>query len=66
MRKFSLFLPLIMLTACNWIITHPTEDAEAVGLVEQGVQEIYSYERKTLSPTPPQPNVAPPFKQEVQ
>ena len=58
MTKITLFWPLLLLTGCSWVLTHPTEDAEAVGIVEEAAKEVYQYETKTLSPSP-QPGVPP-------
>jgi hypothetical protein len=55
MAKIMISL-IILLASCQWIATHPQEDAEAIQLIEQGTQEIYEYETKTLSPSPQQPN----------
>ncbi len=46
-------------SSCQWIMTHPVEDAEMVQLGEQAVEDLWNYETKTLSPTPPQPNAEP-------
>jgi hypothetical protein len=65
MKKFISLLPLLTLVSCQWIATHPKEDAEVISAVEGIVKEIYEYETKTLSPAPPQPHVhhdLPPFK----
>ena len=43
-----------MLTACQWIVTHPAEDAEIVKIVEEAVLDIYHYEAKQpLTPGEP-------------
>jgi len=53
MKKFSVLLPLLILTGCQWVLTHPSEDAEALGVIEEAGKDIYDYESKTLSPAPP-------------
>jgi hypothetical protein len=55
---FTIFLTLIF-ASCEWVITHPEEDAEIVELGEKAIQEIYSYETKSLLSLPPQPNAEP-------
>lgn len=54
----SIFLALST-SSCQWILTHPAEDAEMVQLGEQAVEDLWDYETKNLSPTPPQPNAEP-------
>lgn len=60
MKKFAL---LILLSSCQWIVTHPQEDEAIILSVEELAKEAYEYETKTLSPAPPLPNGLPPFKQ---
>ena len=53
MKKPIIFLTLILQSSCQWIATHPKEDAAIVEAVEKGVLEIYEYETRTLSPGMP-------------
>lgn len=63
MKKFTPLLPLVLLTSCTWLATHPQEDLAALGALEQGVEELYQYESRTLSPAPQQlPPGTPPLK----
>lgn len=65
MTKFSLLLPLILLSSCTWVATHPKEDMEIILSAEEIARDLYQYESRTLSPAPPQPHVhhdLPPFK----
>jgi hypothetical protein len=60
MKRLISLIPMLILTSCAWIAANPQLDTEAVGLVEQGIEDVYQYESgRTLSPTPPQPNAVP-------
>lgn len=49
MKKFLVLLPL--LASCEWILTHPTEDAEIVKLAEEAASDLYRYETgQTVKP----------------
>ena len=61
MTKIVLYWPLILLTSCQWVLTHPEEDAEAVSVVEEVAKDFYQYETKTLSPGPQLPASQPPL-----
>ena len=53
MTKITLFWPLMLLTSCSWVLTHPAEDAEAIAILKEAGTDIYQYETKTLSPALP-------------
>lgn len=53
MRSLSILLPLMILTGCAWIASHPKEDALAVEVIEEAIEKLYEYETHTLSPAPP-------------
>ena len=68
MKKITLLAPLLFLTSCQWIATHPKEDMEFLLSAEEVARELYQYETRTLSPAPPQPHVhhdLPPFKPRI-
>ena len=53
MRQILIFIGIsIMCVGCQWLLTHPEEDIEIAHYVEEGVEDIYEYETKTLSPSP--------------
>jgi len=52
--KYFLISLAFLLNSCQWIVTHPQEDAEIVEIGEEAIREFYQYESHTLSPTPPQ------------
>lgn len=56
---------LLLLTSCQWLLTHPEVEVEVIEVAEELMTDLYQYETKTLSPAPPQPHVQhdlPPFK----
>lgn len=58
MKIAIMFLTLILHSSCQWVLSRPEEDTEAVGVIEEVVQDLYQYESRTLSPSPP-PGVPP-------
>lgn len=60
MKKLVFFLTLFLNTGCQWIATHPKEDAEIVEAVEEATLKLYEYETRTLSPgVPPHKLIGP-------
>lgn len=53
MKRLISLLPLLILTGCQWILTHPSEDEAALEILKEAGTDIYQYETRTLSPTPP-------------
>lgn len=51
MKKLTL---LLVFTSCQWVITHPREDAEVVRIGEEIASEIYKYECGEQKPQQPQ------------
>lgn len=53
MKRLISLLPLLILTSCAWIATHPKEDEVIIESIEEGVLRLYEYETRTLSPGVP-------------
>jgi hypothetical protein len=53
MKKVCFVLSLLMQTGCQWVVTHPKEDAVIVEAVEEAALKLYEYETRTLSPGMP-------------
>lgn len=54
MKYFCFAISLFLQAGCQWLATHPKEDAELVEVIEEATLKLYEYETRTLSPgTPP-------------
>jgi len=61
MQAISLLFTLF-LTSCSWVATHPQQDAAVIEIAEECMQDLYTYETRTLSPGPQLPPGTPPMK----
>jgi hypothetical protein len=53
MQKYLISL-FILMTSCQWVVTHPQEDMEIAKLIEEATIDAYKYEMgPTIEPKAP-------------
>lgn len=60
--RFSLLFIFLLLSSCQWVATHPKEDILVIEAAEKGLEELYKYETRTLSPGIQHPSGIPPMR----